>query len=150
MGKWESWSLSCRWRPRMPLHVSRFSCFPSSTGWPVMRTATGDEWLSPESLTAADGSGFCSTSPILVSSRRRQPCDQKAASWTRSTPHGQAHGGAGHPAPGGSRVGDGARADLNAEQYHVAWEAYGQNRPVILQGILRRGGGCIDWRCPSS
>jgi hypothetical protein len=33
-----------------------------------------------------------------------------------------------------------ARAELNAEQYHRAWEAHGQNRPVILQGILRRGG----------
>ncbi|MCI0456454.1 MAG: hypothetical protein L0Z62_05680 [Gemmataceae bacterium] len=33
-----------------------------------------------------------------------------------------------------------ARAELNAEQYPLAWEAHGQNRPVILEGILRREG----------
>ncbi|HYT91155.1 MAG TPA: hypothetical protein VEL76_20750 [Gemmataceae bacterium] len=33
-----------------------------------------------------------------------------------------------------------ARVELNSDQYHVAWEAHGRNRPVILRGVLRRGG----------
>jgi hypothetical protein len=32
-----------------------------------------------------------------------------------------------------------ARADLNPDDYHTAWEAHGRNLPFSLQGILRRG-----------
>jgi hypothetical protein len=31
------------------------------------------------------------------------------------------------------------RADLNADDYHAAWLAHEENRPVTLRGILRRG-----------
>jgi hypothetical protein len=33
-----------------------------------------------------------------------------------------------------------AVAELNPEQYRVAWEAHGHNRPVIVRGVLRRSG----------
>ena len=33
-----------------------------------------------------------------------------------------------------------ARTDLNATDYHTAWLAHGENRPIRLQGIVRRVG----------